>query len=367
MSQFEINNSDIYIIRTKFDMEEPIDTYVPIVDTALHQLCSEQDLVYTNKIETEKYTEWNLALFDGHGTECGRNPYTGKFDNFNLTLLALQEMIETKQMDEILSRDIFGEEDSALAMQRALGKVCIDKKTTMISVGATMVHVKIRREFATKNITVDVLSVGDSVALIHHNGKRILQSVEHTPFNSDEIHRLFCENRIGKNSISPTGNFEMLDANTICFKAGKYVDVQGVKLAMTQSIGHIDYRYGEITEEAGIFGLAPYKNHMEFSESDNINIKLFSDGVSDVMNTEVIVDDRFFMIRSNATETADLAKSRWEKEWVVTSKVSWKEYVRTGEPFIIKNRHKVGADDISCVSWIGGDCSHYVANVVSVV
>jgi serine/threonine protein phosphatase PrpC len=264
-------------------------------------------------------------------------------------------MIETKQMDEILGREIFGEEDSALAMQRALSKFCLEKKTSMLHVGATMVHVKVRREFATKKILVDVLSVGDSVALIHQNGKKVLQSVEHTPFNVDEIARLIEEKRIvsGIAAMSNGAGFEMLDDNTLCAKVGKYITVGGVQLAMTQSIGHVHYSpYGSgITDDVGVFGLSPYKAHMEFTESDKLNIKLFSDGVSDMIVPDTLIDDRYFMIRSNATNTANFAKHRWQKEWRGTSKEKWNDHITKSIPLDFKMT-KIGADDISCVSLI---------------
>jgi serine/threonine protein phosphatase PrpC len=261
-------------------------------------------------------------------------------------------MIETKQMDEILSREIFGEEDSALAMQRALNQICNEKKKSMLHVGASMVHVKVRREFATKKILVDVLSVGDSVALIHQNGKKVLQSVEHTPFNTDEIARLIEEKRIisGPAALTDGAGFEMLDANTLCPRKGKYINVGGVQLAMTQSVGHLQYS-PFCTDDVGVFGLSPYKAHMEFTESDKLNIKLFSDGVSDMIVPETLIDDRFFMIRSNATDTADFAKQRWQKEWRATSKEKWNEHLTKSMPLEFQMK-KIVADDNSCVSLI---------------
>jgi serine/threonine protein phosphatase PrpC len=359
MAQFEIDDSiicELGAVMAAESIELSKDTYGAVMDSAIHQLCSQQDVVYTNKIETAEYTEWNLAVFDGHGNTRGLNPYSGKYEKYNFTVLALQDMIETKQMDDILSREIFGEEDSALALQRAFSKLCIDKKLSMIQVGATMVHVKVRRMYATKKILVDVLSVGDSVAVIHKNGQKVFQSIEHTPFNEDEIARLKFEKRITDESITPGNSFEMLDADTICHKFGRYVDVQGVMMAMTQSIGHIHYSsYDRVKEERGIFGLAPYKAHLEFSESDNINIKLFSDGVSDVVS-ETVEDDRLFMTHSNATDTAALAKSRWEKEWKIIKKTDWG--IKTDSPIRLG---KISADDVCCVSLILGPIKDGVA------
>lgn len=321
------------------------------VDSAVHQLASKQDLVYTNRKDTEEYNEWTLALFDGHGTTNERNPYSeGRFEKCNLTLSALQDIIETHTIDDILARDIFStKEDPALALQREFGKICLEKKISMTCVGATMVLVKVKHEFSTKKIIVEVLSVGDSTAIIHQNGEKVLQTVPHDVSNEPEIDRLKMEGRITDRDIIPARGFEMLDEDTLCSSVGKYVQVQDVLLSMTQSMGHVHMAYGEIMEQAGIFGLDPYKARIEFEETDKLNIKLFSDGVSDMMNPESILHDQLFLTHSNATETAELAKNRWEKKWKVCSKDAWMNRIDGEFKHAIQ---MIGADDVSCISWI---------------
>ena len=49
MSQFEINDSVIYDLGAAMAAEEPRDTYISLVDSAVHQLGSAQDVAYTNK------------------------------------------------------------------------------------------------------------------------------------------------------------------------------------------------------------------------------------------------------------------------------------------------------------------------------
>jgi len=336
------------------------DSYmIRLTDSCVHLLGSKQDMVYTTEKQIdENVTEWTMALFDGHGSIREKNPYTEKYEKFNLTLLALEDMMrasvegtDKKIIDTILEKDIFSEEDPALAMQRALSKVCIDKKHNMDTVGSTMVLVKVRHNSNKHTITIEVLSVGDSTAVIYCNGEKVLETVAHSSLNQEEINRLIKEGRV--NPLNPTTNsnsFEILDENTLCPKQGKYVDINMFLLAATQSIGHINYKYGKVLEETGILGLAPYKARLEFSDTDDINIKLFSDGVSDVVDDKTILADKEFMKTSNATKTAKLAKERWEKDWKVCKKTDW-EVCRDDIKFKPFNFGK-NADDVSCISWI---------------
>jgi len=349
-------------------LEEPF-VVTRTTDTCDFQLGSQQDVVYTTKKNIdENTTEWTLALFDGHGSvKCQTNPYTQKVETekFNTTLLALDEMMKTNLegtektvLDSILERDIFSpEEDPSLAMQRFLSKECLDKKFSMRGVGATMVLVKVLHNSLEKKIIVEVLSVGDSTAVVYQNGEKVLETVPHTAFNKEEVERLTKQNRLSSyESITESPNFEILDENVLTPKVGLYANFKGQLLAATQSIGHIDYSYGKVLDETGITGLEPFKARFEFADTDDINIKLFSDGVSDVVNKS-IHSDIDFMVKSTATETATLAKERWEKNWKVCKKENWPKYLEEGDetifnttPFSFVNSKM--ADDVSCISWI---------------
>ena len=337
-------------------------------DECVHLLGSGQDVVYkTKKSIDENITEWTLALFDGHGSVKGINPFTKMYEpKFNFTLAALDEMIKTTIegtdktiLDAILEKDIFSDEDDpAIEMQRALGRACIDKNYNMRSIGSTMVLVKVRHDKSERKITVEVLSVGDSVAVIYQNGKKVLETTVHNSSNRSEIERLIRQERLSSYEPTvPSGNFEVIDEKHLCSKQSLYANFKGMLLASTQSIGHIDYMYGKILDPKGVTGLEPFKAVMEFSDRDEINIKLFSDGVTDVMNETVIAGDREFMISSSATETANFAKQRWEQDWKVCKKADWTKFLEEGvEPtFNIKPTNfgiQKNADDISCVSWI---------------
>jgi hypothetical protein len=100
------------------------------VDECVYQLCSKQDRVYTKQENPDEDTEtWTLALWDGHGSTHGAyDPVTKKFRKDNFMLDCLDQMIiNGREIDEILEKDIFSEDDPVITLQRALGKKCIEK------------------------------------------------------------------------------------------------------------------------------------------------------------------------------------------------------------------------------------------------
>lgn len=337
------------------DTEEPIMTR--IVDSAVHLLGSKQDIAHTVHRVFEDREEWDLVVLDGHGKMNNKNPHTNKSERYNVILLIINDLISTGQLDTILERDIYGEESPALYLQRLFSKKCIEYKQSMLHVGATMSLVQIRHNFTTKKITVHVETVGDSPVTIHCNGVKVLSSVIHTHTNLDELKRLKDEKRINMVATRPTISFKVLDENTLCAKDAKYICVGECDLAMTQSLGHIEYKSWsrQVGDETGVFGLAPYKATMVFEETDELNIKGYSDGVSDIIGDTIIYDNEF-LTKSNAMETADFAKVRWEKMWRnVPEAVYLKTLEETGSTDTLKSAQHTfgdGMDDVSCVSWI---------------
>ena len=348
--------------------EEPAPEVTREVDQCVYQLCSKQDRVYTKQENLDEDTEiWNMALWDGHGSTKGRiDPKTWRPTKVNFMLDCLDEMIANGEIDGILQKDIFSEEDPALALQRALGRKCVEHKQTMASVGATMILVKVKHIISRKKIIVEVLSSGDSSVMIFCNGEKVLENVCHDGFNEQEIARLITENRVYHSSpTEPGASFEILDELHVCAKEGKYIVAKnGDKLATSQSVGHLEYFGGDggkVLDERGVYGIAPYKAQMEFSDTDEVNIKLFSDGISDMISTEKIKSDAQLIQVSNATELANVAKTRWEGKWQACSKVAYLKSLEDPTVALKTNEHcfnKVdkngnsGTDDISCISWI---------------
>jgi len=361
-----VENLEAVTQEATVEEEAPVAEIRREVDECVHQLCSKQDRVYTKRENPNEDTEtWTLSLWDGHGfTRGSYDPVRQKFKKDNFMLDCLDDMIANgREIDEILEKDIFSEEDPALALQRALGKRCIEKKQTMSSLGATMILVKVKHIISEKKIVVEVLSCGDSTVIIFCNGEKVLENVSHDGFNEEEIARLIAENRV--NRFEPTksaGNFEILDELHVCSKQGKYILAKnGDQLATSQSVGHLEYICGKIMDERGVYGVSPYKARMEFSDTVELNIKLFSDGVSDMISTEKIKSDDELIRVSNATDLANLAKARWEGQWKTCTKEA---YLKTLEDptiplktsdhcFNTVDRYgNVGTDDVSCISWI---------------
>jgi hypothetical protein len=101
-------------------------------------------------------------------------------------------------------------------------------------------------------------------------------------------------------------------------------------------------------------GLDPCKARLEFEDTDELNIKLFSDGVSDVIVPNTLLDDAAFMKTSNAHETVDRAVARWKQDWKYCNKNTYLNHNdKTNIKHTIYNfNHNKDADDVSCISWI---------------
>ena len=360
----EFINTEQPIINDR--VEDTTAKFTREVDECVHQISSKQDRIYTKYGNPDKDTEeWTLALWDGHGSTNGRyDTATKMYKRVNFMLDCLDDMItNSKEIDEILEKDIFSEEDPVIALQHALGRRCIEKKQSMKTIGATMVLVKVKRIISEKKIIVDVISCGDSTAIIYCNGEKVLENAKHNGFNEEEIIRLTSENRIDPQMPTKTvPNFEILDKLHVCKKQGKYiVGNNGEHLAISQSVGHLEYCRGKIIDELGVLGIAPYKIRLEFSETDELNIKLFSDGISDMISTENIKSDEEIVRTSKASELANLARARWEGIWKACSKISYLKSLEDPTIPLKTSEHcfntidmygNIGTDDVSCISWI---------------
>ena len=335
---------------------------VRTMDSLDVQLGSRQDIVYTT--QNSDSTEFTMALFDGHGhTQYNKNPFTGGYAKHNLTVLVIQDMMTKKAgedkpaIDAHLEKDIYSIHDNpAMSLQRAIAKVCKDNKRDTLNEGATFILVQVRVKDG--KTVVNVLSVGDSTVIIHRNGEKVFESEPQTHTNQTEIDRLVRENRLA-NPLVPTRNstagFEVLDRQTLCANLGKYVLFKkDVVLTPTQSIGHIhyDHRLDTVSDEMGVTGIAPQVATFEFLETDVINIKGYSDGVSDVIKS-VLPDDADFLKTSDAKTTANLAVFRWKQDWRFVYRSAFEKAKTTGGiPSFSKYNFGDGADDVSCFSFI---------------
>jgi len=341
----------------QFTAEEAMDTkhMLRSVDSAVHLLGSKQDLIHTSHRSSIGGDTWVIAAFDGHGNDLENvNPLTGKREPHNLTLQLLQELKASGELDEILLQDIYGKEDPALIIQHKIADLCL-KYDREVYGGSTMSMAQIHHDYASKKITVQLLMVGDSPIVVYRNGEKVLEPTIHDYTNTAEINRLSSIHRHVE--ITPSAAFEILDEDSICAAPAKYVKINGRQLSVTQALGHMDYKNPytsykrEVRCREGIYAISPDKFTLEFDETDEINIKIFSDGVGDIINAK-IEHDAALLQRGTATELAGFAKERWEKPWDAVNRQEYNAAV--DKRTISRHRQLFGntADDVCCVSWI---------------
>ena len=200
--------------------------------------------------------------------------------------------------------------------------------------------------------------VGDSPIMIYCDSQKVYESTAHDCENKGEIERVA---RRGSLSFKPSGTFEVLDdeKSLICSVQSQYFEFKGKLLAMSQALGHMNYNNPNtayrkvVAERDGIFGIAPEKATFKFSGRQKLNVKLCSDGVGDVLNEKLLMD-QVMKATANASVIAEYAKTRWTQEWNVVKK---DEYLTAqGNPDAVVPSQKFtfgkGVDDISCVSWV---------------
>jgi serine/threonine protein phosphatase PrpC len=331
---------------------------IRIMDSHVVQLGKAQDVIYSSQ---PNENEWILAVFDGHGMNSGLNPFTNEYGKHNLCIESLNHFIQESFEDQNvlethLKKNIFDEKDNpALSLQKALCRVCISNRLCMTS-GATMSLVKIRHDTLLHKIIVDVQCVGDSPVVIHCNGENVFESEIHDYSNTPELERLKKEDRFfpREKELLETHTFEILDEQHIAAQKGYYFNTKYVRLAMSQSLGHIQFNGLRVVDETGMLGLNPFKTRLEFDDKDELNIKIFSDGVSDVIVPKIIEGDAEFMKTSNAHETVDKAVGRWKQNWKYCDKNTYLNH--NDESNILHTIYNFSdnkdADDVSCISWI---------------
>lgn len=327
------------------------------IKSAENQLGSKQDITFhCEGKDANGNSQWITAILDGHSSESGKNPYTSKYEKYNFCVEALKKFKEDGRLLAILSAPITTESNPAILLQQALGEEAKKYRTNMLKTGATLALAQISH--IGDKIKISTLSVGDSTVLIHCNGEQVYETSPHDYTNQAEIERLLQEKRFKdpSNQLFDGPNFEFADETFIVNKTGKYIDTKKVSLAMTQSIGHLEYSAltAKIVEPLGALGLCPEIRDFEFNDTDNINLKVFSDGVSDMMNTTTIPDDAHFLATSDAQSTVDFATSRWKKEWKYCIRSDYENGKEAKEkiPFSIFSFGSSGMDDTSCVCWM---------------
>jgi serine/threonine protein phosphatase PrpC len=278
--------------------------------SAIKQLDSKQDSVFTGRVESEIYGSFDwIVLSDGHGSVNGVPSYNFKtqFDSLNF--------------DELVC--------------------CVDPihyihcripdSSYSVSVGATLIIVKIfdwsgsewggsewgGSEGGGGVGRVETFSVGDSGLRIYKNGELVYKNAGHKISNAMEIARL---NRQGKkyyvcSSSIPVilgGNHLTMDTSV---KTVRFFDKSlDFGLSLTQSIGH-----------HGVTGFEPEVATIEFDGLDKMQVVVGSDGVFDMVCDNI--DDDVLLSEFTASEIVDFAERRWKQEWMqCISYEEWSKY-----------------------------------------
>lgn len=215
--------------------------------------------------------------------------------------------------------------------------------------GSTLI---IMRAFMNR---IEVISVGDSVILIHKNREICYKNEKHTHNNIKEKERLKgnpCYQGIKK----PVGQIPAIRSSSEMQVVRGYYNYFGPnhdpklhQLAMTQCLGH-----------SNITGYAPERHIEYFEETDLMRIVMGSDGLFDmlllekeVINPELtsseledIEKDKNDILTMNATQLVEKAEQRWKKtDWSYHWHI--KDYSQVMSPISFEGVY----DDVSAITW----------------
>jgi len=296
-----IHSAESTILLGNYEVRQELET---------RQLASKQDHVASGMYETDgKQTFWS-AVFDGHG---------------NSSVINIIREIDQARMNAIMS-----EYNPAATLQKEIDlKNASLSEMQQIHSGSTMVYAKVT--ILEKHNKIQIGNVGDSQACVVVNGLPIFVSEMHNSNNGKEMVRLLTEKRLDtREPIIRSGpNFDVLGPDTICARTGTHLNfsytsdfsgfVQSTQLSPSQSLGH-----------KSITGISPEITTIFVKKTDNFQVILASDGITDVLPLEGIGSDENITFCSNSTahEIVNEAEKRWKKEWDLMNdndlRQSWK-------------------------------------------
>jgi len=216
--------------------------------------------------------------------------------------------------------------------------------------GSTLI---IMRAFINR---IEVISVGDSVILIHKNGELSFTNEKHTHNNPREKERL--KTVPSYHGMKKPTDYIPLIRNSNEMQAiksqynyfGTDYNPRLHHLAMTQCLGH-----GNIT------GYEPERHVEYFEENDLMHIVMGSDGLFDMLlleknvkttpeltptDLEDIQKDHIDILTMNATELVEKVEQRWKKcDWSYHWHI--KDYSKVMAPLSFNGEY----DDISAITW----------------
>jgi serine/threonine protein phosphatase PrpC len=201
-------------------------------------------------------------------------------------------------------------------------------------------HIRAGCTFACAKIfdnRVESITVGDSNVYIYVNNELVYLSPDHNITNSEEIQRLEEAGITYKTQddqtfklISPTSLAPDMSQSIHFLTPTPYIEPDtGCELfiAMTQTLGH-----------HGITGLKPYRKTILFQDTDKVDVIVATDGVWDIIDPELIAEDKTMILQASAKDIAKEAANRWRQGW---------NYIYNGHTYPNTEFGPVGWDDIS--------------------
>lgn len=296
------------------------------IDIAIKQVHKGQDEARYFKIPTCQkdiddgwYPTTDIAVvFDGHGD----NFFIDQIRNIDLPSHFLKE-----NPSEAIQITVDG-------LQRKLN---ISYEIACRS-GTTISFVTIMKNITKKIYRIQCCWLGDSPIFLYKNGELFFKSRSHRDINHGEMERLRKMNILSvKHEIVSLPNFDIIDKNTLIEVKKNYICLRGnYCLEFTRALGH-----------KRIIGIEPEIHSFDISLDDSIRIVLCTDGITDMLNTDTIEEDREVLKTGSANELIERAVERWKKEWIIKN---WDKHIGEYKESI-ERFDENEMDDCACIIW----------------
>jgi serine/threonine protein phosphatase PrpC len=291
----------------------PPPTIMTMIDTAVKQLCCQQDVVVALTIDSKQdipKEEGDLpidviAVLDGHGDDLVPNlvrelDFAHHFQQAN-TPSSIQTSIQNSCQEKKAESDKREYIPSKMSYKEYM-KQKITKRTLKES-GTTYSAVYVQRNNKTGILKLLAEWVGDSPIFILVNGELVFEATTHHTSNDKEVEFMKQKGFITNVTSSKYG-FQVISENEIKNEPGKYAhlkDGDGAMLACTRSLGH-----------NGITCIEGDRVTIHAKLTDDVKVIVCSDGVGDMLHLEHDIEK---LKTYSAELLVDLAESRWKQEW----------------------------------------------------
>jgi len=285
-----------------------------LVDTAIKQFCSNQDIVIALTISHKEGVLKEdgdlpievIADMDGHGNNLVPDiikqlDFAYHFQKANTPssmqasiLASCQEKkAESDKLNYILRNMTYTEYMNT--------KIT---KDIMIRSGTTYSAAFMHRNEKTCILKVVAEWIGDSPIFVFVNGELKFQTIGHHTNNDKEVALMIQKEFITSVEVSKSGGFEMVSEDELVNKPGKYAILKGgngAKLACTRSLGHDGITCIEMDTATIIAKM-----------TDDVKVIVCSDGVGDMINLNC---DMERLKTYSAEQLVHLVETRWKQTW----------------------------------------------------